>query len=58
MTGLGALVLAVGWLRKLARPRRELLYARTLRPGEALRIRLLQAGDPVEGDSPEIEVSG
>jgi hypothetical protein len=38
--GLGAALLAVGWLRKRARPDRELLYARTLKQGEALRIRL------------------
>ena len=44
--------MAVGWLRRTTRPKRELLYARTLKPGETLRIRLVE-GD--EQDDVEIE---
>jgi hypothetical protein len=57
--GLGAAMLAVGWLRRPTRPRKELLYARTLRPGETLRIRLL-ADDDAEhpGDAEELEIEG
>jgi hypothetical protein len=39
--GLGAAMLALGWLRRSAAPKRRLLYSRTLKPGDALRIRLL-----------------
>lgn len=49
LTGLGAALLALGWIRRLARPKRELIYARDLRKGEAVRIRLLQNDDVVEG---------
>lgn len=49
LVGLGAALLAMGWVRRLYRPDRELIYQRTLRKGEALRIRLLGADDPVEG---------
>lgn len=52
LAGLGAALMAVGWLRRTARPKRELLYARTLKPGETLRIRLVE-GD--EQDDVEIE---
>jgi hypothetical protein len=41
LSGLGAALLVVGWLRRRGAPGRRLLYARTLRPGEALRIRLV-----------------
>jgi hypothetical protein len=46
LTGLGAALLALGWLRKLYRGR-ELLYARDLKPGDAIRIRLLDGDDEV-----------
>ena len=46
MAGLGTALLALGWLRKLYRGR-ELLYARTLKPGEAIRVRLMGADDDV-----------
>ncbi len=39
--GLGAALAAYGWLKRRARPKRELLYARTLKRGDALRISLL-----------------
>jgi hypothetical protein len=45
LTGLGAALLAAGWVRRRYRPDRELLYSRTLRKGEAVRIRLLGADD-------------
>jgi hypothetical protein len=56
LAGLGALAVGFGWIRKRYRGDRELLYARTLRRGDSLRIRMLQGDDPVEGG--EIEVSG
>ena len=48
-------MLALGWLRRLYRPDRELIYSRKLRRGDAIRIKLLGADDPVEG---EIEIEG
>ena len=50
LVGLGAIMLAVGWVRRLYRPDRELIYSRTLRKGDALRIRLLGAKDPAQGE--------
>ncbi|MCJ7724823.1 MAG: hypothetical protein MUP76_00330 [Acidimicrobiia bacterium] len=50
LVGLGAAMLAMGWVRRLYRPNRELLFSKTLRKGEALRIRLLGADDPAEGE--------
>jgi hypothetical protein len=41
LAGLGTALLVLGWMRRRRRPGRDLLYARTLRPGEALRIRML-----------------
>jgi hypothetical protein len=58
LSGLGAALLAMGWVRKLTRSKRELLYSRTLRRGDALRIRLLGPDDAVEGEQPEIEIAG
>ena len=58
LAGLGALMVGFGWLRKRYRSDRELVYARTLRRGDTLRIRLLQSDDSVEGEGGEIEVSG
>jgi hypothetical protein len=55
LVGLGAVLLAVGWVRRLYRSDRELLYSRTLRKGDAVRIRLLGADDPAEG---EITIEG
>ena len=48
--GLGAAMLAIGWVRRLYRPDRQLLYSRTLRKGDVLRIRLLGSDDPAEGE--------
>jgi hypothetical protein len=41
LAGLGTALLIVGWMRRRRRPKREILYSRTLRPGEGLRIRAL-----------------
>ena len=48
LTGVGAALAAIGLVRRLARPRRELLWARTLRPGEVYRIRVVGSGEEVE----------
>lgn len=48
LAGLGTALLLVGWLRRRRGPQRRLLYARTLRPGEALRIRLVDPGEDTE----------
>jgi len=50
LAGLGAALMAVGWVRRLYRPDRELLFSRTLRKGESIRIRMLDADDPSEGE--------
>lgn len=42
----GAALTAIGLVRRLNRPRRELLYSRTLRDGESLKITLLGPEDP------------
>ena len=49
LAGLGTALLVVGWMRRRRGPRRRLLYARTLRPGDALRIRLIDPGEGSEG---------
>ncbi|MBM3695030.1 MAG: hypothetical protein FJW79_03735 [Actinobacteria bacterium] len=51
VAALGTALLLVGWMRRRRGPRRRLLYARTLRPGEALRIRLV--GDEGSADPGE-----
>jgi hypothetical protein len=48
LAGLGTAAAMVGVLRRFRRPRRQLLYAHTLRPGESLRIRLSGRADEVE----------
>jgi hypothetical protein len=53
IAGLGAALLAYEWIRRTTRPKRELLFARTLRPGEGLRVRLLD-GDDEDG----VEITG
>lgn len=55
LVGLGAAMLALGWLKRLYRPDRELIYSRTLRRGETIRIKLLGEDDPTEG---EIDIEG
>ncbi|HSQ37157.1 MAG TPA: hypothetical protein VLS92_04605 [Acidimicrobiia bacterium] len=51
LAGLGTAAAVVGALRRFARPRKRLLYARTLRGGETLRIRAM-------GDDDEVEIAG
>ena len=48
LAGLGTAAAVVGAMRRFARPRKRLLYARTLRSGETLRIRAMGDGDEVE----------
>jgi hypothetical protein len=49
LAGLGTALVILGWMRRHRRPRRELLFARTLRPGDAWRIRLLPDDEPDAG---------
>lgn len=51
LSGLGTAAAVVGAIRRFARPEKRLLYARTLRPGESLRIRHV-------GSDEELEVEG
>jgi hypothetical protein len=48
LTGVGAALAAIGFVRRLARPKRELLWSTTLRPGDSYRIRVLDSGDELE----------
>ena len=48
LAGLGTAAAVVGAFRRVARPRRRLLYARTLRAGETLRIRMAGSDDELE----------
>ena len=50
LAGPGPAAAVVGALRRFTRPRRQLLPARPLRPGEARRIRALGSDDEVEID--------
>jgi len=50
LAGLGTALLVIGWLRRRRRPRREVLFSRTLRPGDALRIRLLGTDEEPEAE--------
>ena len=40
LAGLGTAAAVVGAFRRFRRPRRQLLYARTLRPGQTLQIKV------------------
>jgi hypothetical protein len=48
LAGFGAALSAIGLVRRMSRPRRELLWAKTLRPGESYRIRVLDSGEEIE----------
>ena len=37
---LGALAVVIGLLRRLNQPKRELIYSQTLKPGQAVRVKL------------------
>lgn len=48
LTGVGSALAAIGLVKRMARPRRELLWAKTLRPGETYRIRVVGSGEEIE----------
>lgn len=48
LAGLGTAAAVIGAFRRYARPAKQLLYSRTLRPGETLRVRLLGIDDEIE----------
>jgi hypothetical protein len=48
LTGVGAGLAAIGLVRRLTRPRKELIWSKTLRPGMTYRIRLVGSGEEVE----------
>ena len=52
LAGLGAAIAAIGWVRRLYRPDRELIWAQNLKPGTGVRVRLL---GPEGTDEVEIE---
>lgn len=45
---MGALALVYRWARAHRRPERELLWATTLKPGQAVRIRAVGSGEEIE----------
>lgn len=48
LTFVGAALLARSAIRHFSRSDRELLFSRTLKPGEGLRIRSLESGEEIE----------
>ena len=50
LAALGAALLALGWVRRTAGPRRRLIYQRTLKRGEAVRIGVVDPGRPGSGE--------
>lgn len=48
LAGLGTAAAVIGAMRRWRRPGKRLLYARTLRPGESLRIRHVGADEELE----------
>ena len=54
LAGLGAALTAIGWMRSRRRSGKELIYSRTLKPGETIKIRMLRGDGGVE----ETEVEG
>ncbi|MGD2052194.1 MAG: hypothetical protein PVI35_06940 [Acidimicrobiia bacterium] len=54
MTGLGGVLTVLAVARRFSRPQRTLLYSRTLREGETIRLRLVRGGDVVA----DTEVAG
>ena len=47
MAAVGAAMSIAGFLRNRRKPARELIYARTLKEGEAIRIRFLRGAEVV-----------
>lgn len=54
LAALGAAMSVVGWLRQRSGPKRELIYAKNLKEGQALKIRLVRGETVVD----ETEVRG
>jgi hypothetical protein len=48
LTGVGAALAAIGLVRRMARPKRELLWAKTLKPGDVYRIRVIGSDEEIE----------
>jgi hypothetical protein len=53
LAGLGAAVSIVGWMRSRRGPAKQLVFARNLREGEAIKVRFMRGNE--ELDSAEIE---
>ncbi len=53
LAGLGTAVSIVGWMRKRRGPAKELVFAKNLREGEAIKVRFMRGDE--ELDSAEIE---
>ena len=53
LAGLGAAVSIVGWMRSRRGPAKQLVFAKNLREGEAIKVRFLRGDE--ELDSTEIE---
>jgi hypothetical protein len=53
LSGVGAAMAIVGIVRNRRRPDRELIYARNLKDGEAVRVRLMRGSTVV--DEQEVE---
>lgn len=52
LAGLGAVMTIVGWLRRRRGPDRELLWAKNLKDGETVKIRLVR-GEVVDVEAGE-----
>jgi hypothetical protein len=50
LAGVGAAMTIVGWLRRRAAPKRELLWAKNLKNGETVKVRM------VRGEVVDVEV--
>ena len=48
LTVLGAAAVALKWFRDHRRPKRELLWSATLKPGQGVRIRVPETGEELE----------
>jgi len=52
LAGVGAAMTVVGWLRRRAAPKRELLWAKNLKDGQAVKIRMVR-GEIVDVEAGE-----
>ncbi|CAN5275156.1 MAG: hypothetical protein ACR2JP_03245 [Acidimicrobiia bacterium] len=48
LSGIGAALALIGWMRDRRGPSKERLYARNLREGETLKVRLVRGGAVVD----------